>query len=207
MLKIRNLALVTSCIVGLSGAFSASVLAHEPVRSASAHVHGTGDAFINLSGNELFIQLSGPKANFALPGGEYDLSSQELEDFVTLPSSAKCTLEGVELELTGEFDVEEHHDHDDDDHEHGDDHAHNDDDHGDDHGDDHAHDDHDSHEGHADILLSLTADCAKPDKIKSITLSLFDTFEGFETVNVVFNTDSGAEAKTVSSASDKISRP
>ena len=96
--------------IGLIGITLLSMIAasaHEDTpRQARAHVHGAGEAFILLEGNELFIQIAAPAANFRTPEGRLlsvaDLSSSDMtEDFLSLPSRAQCTFQSQQVEQEG----------------------------------------------------------------------------------------------------------
>ena len=96
--------------IGLIGITLLSMIAasaHEDTpRQARAHVHGAGEAFILLEGNDLFIQIAAPAANFRTPEGTLlsvaDLSSSDMiEDFISLPSRAQCTFQSQQVEQEG----------------------------------------------------------------------------------------------------------
>ena len=82
-----------------------------------------------------------------------------------------------------------------------------------DHGEDHhehdhdAHGEHDEHAEHTNILLTYQAVCQQAGKIKSVELTLFDTWSGFDTLNTTFLTDEGANAARLTDTSARIDRP
>ena len=190
----------------------------DEMRQARAHTHGEGEALISLEGGEFFFQVTAPAANFVTSQGEgislaagsalefrSGLFPVEPDQIIKLPKSAKCEVSGLTLEseaINGSAD--DHHEHHDGDHEGHDDH-----DHDHDH-DDHDHDehgDHDEHAGHSNILLTVEAACQKPEKIKSVELTLFQTWAGFENLSTTFLTDDGANAARLTPDSRKIDRP
>lgn len=183
--------------------------AHEDdIRHAGAHVHGKGEAFISLSGTRLTFDLTAPKANFALADGGFANASGEnmpaLADLISVTPAAKCEQESLKIEVLtiGGTEHEGHDDHDEDHQEHADDH----DEHMD-HDDEDGHHDEDDHTGHQDFLLSGKMTCAAPDKLKSVELTLFETFTGFESLNVVFTTDDDMLATTLGPNKTKVNRP
>ena len=206
------------------------------VRQARAHVHGVGEALISLEGNDFFFQVTAPGANFvSADGGALSMEDAtklsfssglfpvEPSDIVSLPSSAKCEVVEITLEVEAVGGGDEDHDHaDHDEHDHDEHHAEHDEDHDEHHAkhnedhDEHDHDadhaehadhDQDDHSGHTDMLLTYQAECARPERIKSVELSLFDTWSGFESLNTTFLTDDGAASATLTAQSTKIDRP
>lgn len=191
------------------------------VRQARAHVHGVGEALISLEGNDFFFQVTAPGANFATADGgavsmedttklsfSSGLFPVEPSDIVSLPSSAKCEVVEItlEAETVGGGDEDHDHDHHEDNADHDHDEHHTEHEHDEDHAE-HADHDHDDHSGHTDMLLTYQAECARPEKIKSVNLSLFDTWSGFESLNTTFLTDDGATSATLAPESTKIDRP
>lgn len=214
--------------IGLIGITLLSMIAasaHEDTpRQARAHVHGAGEAFILLEGNDLFIQIAAPAANFRTPEGTLlsvaDLSSSDMtEDFLSLPSRAQCTFqsqqveqEGYEGEDAGEH-VHSHdapHAHDDGHHTEG---GHDHEQHGDHHHDEEHADHHEHHAEaaapveHANFLVTFEAECERPDRLSSVNFAAFEALPGFETLQTTFMTDGGADATTLSASNPAMSRP
>ena len=185
----------------------------EHTRQARAHTHGVGEALVAIEGNEFFVQISGPAANYITSDGA-GLSVEEgkpfkfaddgfpfaASDVVSFATSAKCETETLMVEresLSGgeDHDAHEHEDHDSHDHE--------------DH-DEHDHDDHDhaeDHSGHSNILLTYEAHCESVDKIKAVDFKIFETWAGFETLETTFLTDDGSTATKLTSSKTSIDRP
>lgn len=209
----------------------------EHTRQARAHTHGVGEALVAIEGNEFFVQISGPAANYITSDGA-GLSVEEgkpfkfaddgfpfaASDVVSFATSAKCETETLMVEresLSGgeDHDAHEHEDHDSHDHEDHDEHDH--DEHHEDHDehdhdahhedhDEHDHDDHDhaeDHSGHSNILLTYEAHCESVDKIKAVDFKIFETWAGFETLETTFLTDDGSTATKLTSSKTSIDRP
>lgn len=193
MMKHLLAALTTTSLIALPS------LAHEDtVRHAAAHTHGKGDAFLALTGDELIFDLAAPKANFVLANGEGSTIDEDdlpaVSDLFTVPASAGCELDEMVMEEfqagAGSYDSESN------DHEHG----------------DHEHDDHEQHEshdhsGHSDLMISVVMTCDKPKAIDHITLNLFETYGGFEEVNLVFAVEDEMLATTLKKGQSKVKRP
>lgn len=191
-------------IPGLTGLLLLFTSAHgDEVRHANAHTHGVGEAILTLQGQTLSLQMSAPLANFAGRSDSGDASESGIDNLAAdlvldLPESARCEINALSAEREG--DEADHH-HEDAEHDHDEDaHHHEDDEHTTD-------DDHSDHSGHTDIMLTLVANCAKPDKIKDIDFSLFDTWSGFITLKTTFLTETGATAKSLTKSSSSITRP
>lgn len=181
---------MTPLIPGLTGLLLLVASAHgDDVRHASAHTHGVGEAILTLQGETLSLQMYAPLANFSGRDETSTTSANSIDNLtadlvVDLPESANCTVSTFQAQIDNGTD--EHH-HAEDQHE--------------------ADDDHSGHSGHADVLVTLNATCTKPDKIRNITFTLFDTWSGFTTLKTTFLTETGATAKSLTKASSKISRP
>lgn len=216
-------------VAGLSASLMLAVpaSAHEQeVRSAGAHVHGKGDAFLSLTGDILSFDLSAPKANFMLASGEMpDYSGADLpafSDLIGISDKAGCELQTISIEemVVGQSDGT---------HEHADDHDHHNDEEAHEHHEDHddheahehheEHDDHDAHEhheeheghddhaGHMDYLLSMSLQCKKPEQIRKIDFTLFETYSGFEEVNLIFEAGDDMIATNLNSKKTSVDRP
>ena len=214
--------------IGLLGITLLSLIAasaHDDApRQARAHTHGAGEAFILLEGNDLFVQIAAPAANFRTPEGALlsvtDLSSFDMtEDFLSLPSRAQCTFQSQQVEqeeYEGEDAGEHGHSHDAS-HTHDDGHhteaGHDHEQHADHHEDD-AHADHSAHHAeaaapveHANFLVTFEAECERPDRLSSVNFVVFEALPGFETLQTTFMTDGGADATTLSASNATMSRP
>ncbi|WP_421857061.1 ZrgA family zinc uptake protein [Oceanicaulis sp.] len=141
---------------------------------------------------------------------------------ITLSSAAQCTLTGTQVGGGPADASDDHHDHDHDHHhdheheheyghahdadhehmhhdgsahhEHHDDHDHHD------HGDHHDHNDHAGH-GHADVVVSWTFECARPERLSDVDLSgLFEAFNQFETLEVQYFDGARAAAQDLTPA-------
>ncbi|MAK60374.1 MAG: hypothetical protein CMK09_05305 [Ponticaulis sp.] len=180
-------------------------------RQARAHTHGEGEALIAIEGNELFIQIAAPAANFVSASGSVMTANEdgplsfEAGDVASVEKGANCSLESlvVENEMLSGGAEHDHGEHDHDEHDHSE-HDH------DEHAghDEHDHDEHgDDHSGHSNYLLTYEATCANPDKIKSVDFTLFETWSGFEKLRTTFLTDDGSGAKTLTPSSTRMDRP
>ena len=163
---------------------------HDGHRQHGAHVHGHAELAVAMDGPALEINLTSPAANFL--GFEHAPQTQEQEAAVEvlektladpanlfeISAAAECALTASKIEMGG---LEAgHHDHE----EHG--HT------------DHDHDAHD-HEGkderHTDIEARYSLTCAKPGALKSITVSVFSEFSGFEEIDAVILSEAGQSAQ------------
>lgn len=212
-------------VAGLSASLILAIpaSAHEQeVRSAGAHVHGKGDAFLSITGDILSFDLSAPKANFMLADGNLaDFSGSDLpsySDLIGLPEKAGCVLASMDVEAIVNGQDHDHdedaemHDHEsdsddahhgeDDDHENHDDHEMHEED------SEHAdHSAHDEHAGHADYLISLSLSCKKPEHIRNVEFTFFETYTGFNEVNLIFAVEDDMIATTLDSKKTKVDRP
>lgn len=95
-----------SFTTGLFGLFllASPAHAHEEVRQAAAHVHGSGELFLELNGKILTMTLSAPRANFSPTQAE----GFKPRSFLTLPDTAGCTDDNLVLD-TGEAGHHEDH--------------------------------------------------------------------------------------------------
>lgn len=194
-------------VAGLSASIllAAPASAHEQeVRSAGAHVHGKGDAFLSLTGNVLSFDLSAPKANFTLANGEMpDYSGTELpafSDLIGISDKAGCELRTISIEEMVIGQSEGTHDHaDDHDHDTQEEHA--------DHDADDEHEMHEDHAGHMDYLLSMSLECKKPEQIRKVDFTLFETYNGFEEVNLIFEAGDDMIATTLDAKKTSVERP
>ena len=207
--------------IGLIGITLLSMIAasaHEDTpRQARAHVHGAGEAFILLEGNDLFIQIAAPAANFRTPEGTLlsvaDLSSSDMiEDFISLPSRAQCTFQSQQVEQEG-YEGEDAGEHG---HSHDASHAHDDGHHTEGGHDHHAGEEAEHHEHHAEattpvehanFLVTFEAECERPDRLSSVNFAVFEALPGFETLQTTFMTNGGADATTLSASNPTMSRP
>lgn len=203
-------------VAGLSASIllAAPASAHEQeVRSAGAHVHGKGDAFLSLTGDVLSFDLSAPKANFTLANGDTpDYSGTDLpafSDLIDISDKAGCELQTISVEEMIIGQSEGKHDHADD-HDNYDDDEHHDHDTQEEHADHDADDEHEMHEdhaGHMDYLLSMSLKCKKPEQIRKVDFTLFETYNGFEEVNLIFEAGDDMIATTLDAKKTSVERP
>lgn len=205
--------------IGLLGITLLSLIAasaHDDApRQARAHTHGAGEAFILLEGNDLFVQIAAPAANFRTAEGTLlsvaDLSSYDMtEDFLSLPSRAQCTFQSQQVEQEG-YEGEDAGEHG---HSHDASHAHDDGHHTEGRHDHEEHADHNEHHAevatpveHANFLITFEAECERPDRLSSVNFVVFEALPGFETLQTTFMTDGGADATTLSESNPTMSRP
>lgn len=173
---------------------------HDGHRQHGAHVHGHAELAVAMDGPALEINLTSPAANFL--GFEHAPQTEEQEAAVealektladpaklfAIDADAQCALTASTIEM-GSLEAG-HHDHE----EHG--HA----EHGHDTHEHEAHD-HDAHdhegeeEHHTDIEARYSLTCAKPGALKSITVTLFTEFSGFEEIDAVILSEAGQSAQ------------
>ena len=205
--------------IGLLGITLLSLIAasaHDDApRQTRAHTHGAGEAFILLEGNDLFVQIAAPAANFRTAEGTLlsvaDLSSYDMtEDFLSLPSRAQCTFQSQQVEQEG-YEGEDAGEHG---HSHDASHAHDDGHHTEGRHDHEEHADHNEHHAevatpveHANFLITFEAECERPDRLSSVNFVVFEALPGFETLQTTFMTDGGADATTLSESNPTMSRP
>ena len=184
----------------------------EPVRSATAHVHGKAHLTMVLDAGALSIELESAMYNLVgfehAPENDEQSAAIEAAEFklmdpaslFAINSDAGCTAQtdGLAIKLGGDHDEahdhedhgDDHDEHDHDEHEAGDDghddHGHNEHEH--EAGDD-AHDDHDHGEHantHRDAFLTYTFECANPDKLSPIDVTLMNAFPNITELEVVY---------------------
>ena len=164
----------------------------QTVRELDAHEHGAASLDIALDGDRLYIDLDTPADNVL--GFEHAPSTDTGNETVEMArrflesadpyvptAAAGCSLESAEvsIELAAESDEEHGEDHDEGEHGHGEDHT------GEEHAADGSDEDaHDSEGGtHSDIASSHVFVCASPDRLETLAVTLFDTFDGFEEID------------------------
>ena len=57
---------------------------------------------------------------------------------------------------------------------------------------------------HGNLSIDLTYTCGSPDKIAAINVTGFQTYQGFETVNAVYLTESGQSAETLTESDTRL---
>lgn len=186
----------------------------DPMRQLGAHVHGAAQLAIAAdSEGAVLAELTTPAFNLyvfehtpetpeeraVVAQASRTLASSSM---IALSSAAQCTLTGTQMG-GGPADASGEHHHDDEaEHEHmheGEPAPH---DHHDDH-DHHDHGDHDDHAGygHADVVVSWTFDCTRPERLSQVDLSgLFEAFNQFETLEVQYFDGARAAAQDLSPA-------
>lgn len=203
-----GIACLTACLLS-STALAQSA---DPMRQLGAHVHGAAQLAVAADPDgAVLAELTTPAFNLYV----FEHAPETPEDqavvaqaartlaspsMIALSSAAQCTLTGTQVG-GGPAEASNDHDHDHE-HEHEADHEpmHEDASAPHDHHDDHGHDDHASH-GHADVVVSWTFDCARPDRLSEVDLSgLFEAFNPFETVEVQYFDGARAAAQDLNPA-------
>lgn len=201
-----GIACLTACLLS-STALAQSA---DPMRQLGAHVHGAAQLAVAADPDgAVLAELTTPAFNLYV----FEHAPETLEDqavvaqaartlaspsMIALSSAAQCTLTGTQVG-GGPAEASNDHDHE---HEHEADHEpmHEDASAPHDHHDDHGHDDHASH-GHADVVVSWTFDCARPERLAEVDLSgLFEAFNPFETVEVQYFDGARAAAQDLNPA-------
>lgn len=194
---------LTACLLS-STALAQSA---DPMRQLGAHVHGAAQLAVAADADgAVLAELTTPAFNLYV----FEHAPETPEDqavvaqaartlaspsMIALSSAAQCTLTGTQVG-GGPAEASNDHDHH---HEHETDHEHMHEDASDQH-DDHSHDDHTNH-GHADVVVSWTFDCARPERLTEVDLSgLFEAFNPFETVEVQYFDGARAAAQDLTPA-------
>ena len=185
----------------------------DPMRQLGAHVHGAAQLAVAADPEgAVLAELTTPAFNLyvfehtpetpeeraVVAQAARTLASSSM---IALSSAAHCTL--TQTQMGGgpaDASSEHHHDHEaEHEHMHEDASAHPDH-HDDDHHDHGDHDDHAGH-GHADVVVSWTFECARPERLSDIDLSgLFEAFNQFETLEVQYFDGARAAAQDLSPA-------
>lgn len=156
--------------------------------ASEKHVHGEAQLFIVIDGERVLIELETPADNIL--GFEHRPSTQEqqqlLDKSLVLLDNHKRLLsfdQGACQQLSREIEspfsdqhADEHDGHD----EHAGDHH----DHDGHHGHDNHHDHADKHEEHTSFHLTYTLNCSDAMGITSATVTAFESFEGFNSIEV-----------------------
>lgn len=171
-------------------------------RKHGAHVHGIAALNLALEGQEVHIELDSPAANIV--GFEHAPSSAD--DHAALDKAVATLKDGDRLfrfneeagcrmemaTVTSELFDEAHHEQEGHAQEKAGAHAHEDKeghDH-DEHKEEHGHKDEHEHEGegetHSDMDATYHFECDTPDKLKALTVELFEAFSGMEKINVQY---------------------
>lgn len=153
----------------------------EPVRTATAHVHGKANLALVLEGSTLTIELESAMYNLVgfehapetedqiatIEAAEYKLSAPA--NLFVMNTDAGCIAQTDKLEIQlGDAHDEDHGAHGEDEHEH----------------DEHEHADHAN--THRDAFLTYTFECASPDKLPPITIELMSQFPNLTELDVVY---------------------
>lgn len=211
-----SVACLTACLLS-STALAQSA---DTMRQLGAHVHGAAQLAVAADADgAVLAELTTPAFNLYV----FEHAPESPEDqavvaqaartlaspsMIALSSAAQCTLTGTQVgggpaDESGDHEHEHDHDHEyESDHEH----VHEDASAPHDHHDDHEHHDHGDHDdhtnhGHADVVVSWTFDCARPERLSEVDLSgLFEAFNQFETVEVQYFDGARAAAQDLSPA-------
>lgn len=157
------------------------VIQAQTERDLDSHEHGAASINVVIDGKTVFVEFESPWNN--LVGFEHSPSTDDQRQAVAdamqiletpanlfvFNDNAGCQVSSTEVESTLETNAEH------DEHEHG----------HDDHKDEHAgHDDHADHgeDTHSEVVAMYSFDCAKPEKIESVAVKLFDFYSGFESI-------------------------
>lgn len=203
-----GIACLTACLLS-SPALPQSA---DPMRQLGAHVHGAAQLAVAADADgAVLAELTTPAFNLfvfehapetpeeraVVAQAARTLASPSM---LALSSAAQCTLTGTQVgggptDASGEHDHEAEHEHMHEDasahHDHNDHHEHH---------DDHDHNDHAGH-GHADVVVSWTFECARPERLSEVDLSgLFSAFNQFETLEVQYFDGARATAQDLSPA-------
>ena len=203
-----GVACLTACLLS-STALAQSA---DPMRQLGAHVHGAAQLAVAADADgAVLAELTTPAFNLYV----FEHAPETPEDqavvaqaartlaspsMIALSSAAQCTLTGTQVgggpaEASNDHEHEHEHEHEAD-HEH----MHEDASNHHDHHDDHSHDDHTDH-GHADVVVSWTFECARPERLSEVDLSgLFDAFNPLETMEVQYFDGARAAAQDLTPA-------
>ena len=190
---------------------SAPDMAAEP-SGHGAHVHGLGGLNIALDGNLLYLELNSPAANIIgfehTPQNEREKETvsraiQKLEGgaelFVPNPK-AGCGLQESRVHHSLELEPEDSGKHGSFPHRAADTHA--EDGHRDGKDGDHEEELHDEH---SDIEATYSFSCSRPDMLEEIDVRLFETFPGFEKIQLQLLTPDGQKGATLTPRDHRIS--
>lgn len=151
-------------------------------RHHEAHVHGEAELNLLIDGMTIAIELKSPALN--LLGFEHEPKTNEeketvkqvnkkLSNYKNLISINDLNCQVAETEIVSPYETEHDEEH---------------------HGDKHHDEDHHSDDDHGDYYLSYSLKCENTGKLKTIEIKLFDTFDGFETIEATWinQTDLGS---------------
>ncbi len=211
-------------VIAMASVSSMSLAEQETMRQAKAHEHGAATLNVALEQQQLLIELESPAFNIV--GFEHRPNNAEQENAVhnaeaklrdagqmfSLPSDAGCQLAEVDVKWSLDEDHDAHDEHDEhddhDDHDGHDEQASNED-HHDEHDEDEAHDDHHSEgehaEGtHSEFYVHYAFECASPDDLTEIEVSLFRHFPNFSEIDVQLIGPAGQTAVELTPSSTQI---
>ena len=193
---------------------SASYLAAQSA-GHEAHVHGIGSLNVALDGDVLYIELESPAANVVgfehAPGNKREehaahqaIDTLENGGELFAPNrKAGCALQESVVHHSLQHETEEHgdhdnkhepeatpdstvhakHDHEEEEGEHGE----------------------ELHDEHSDIEATYTFSCSRPDMLREIDVRLFETFPGFEKIQLQLLTPDGQKGATLTPRDHRIS--
>lgn len=159
----------------------------EAQRQHRAHVHGAGKLNLVQEGNQVHIELEIPGMDVV--GFEHEARTapqkQAVKDAVTVleqgaalfqvNAEAKCTFDKAEIETAMMDDDEGEHGHEGEKHK------------DDDHHKDEKHTE-EGEESHSEFHAKYVFQCASPEKLQQLQVTLFDKFKGAESLQVQFVT-------------------
>lgn len=158
-------------------------------RQYGSHVHGTGELNVAVDGKNLIIELASPAMN--ITGFEHEPKNEEQAHTVheaieqlsdgkllfILTKEAGCNLHDAHVETDLMHESSEHEN------------SH--------HHDEHkkkSKQEHDHDSAHSEFEATYHFECTSPDKLKAITVQLFELFPGFEELHVQLLTPKGQTA-------------
>ena len=176
-------------------------------RQHDAHVHDVAHLSLISEGAHLRLELRGAAAGFLgfehAPKSEDEIHAiaalrdqlQAVDGLFRIDAEARCSMDAIAIAMPGLEHRAGNPDHDDHHHQTSDDdHHHQTSD--DDHHHQASHDE--SHgAGHADIEAHYDFTCRSVDALETVTVTLFDHFPGFETVEAVYLLDDRQSAQTL----------
>lgn len=174
--------------------------AEQASKSLEAHVHGLSELTVAMDAKSLEIQLVSPAMN--LVGFEHKATSTQdiaavkkaelilgQQDSLFLIAGGDCEHLSSSIDSGDLLETDGHHDDHDKHGDHDDHEKHNDHDDHDKPDEHHAHDHHnenDHKESHSEMVASYSYSCNDSFKLSSIKVSLFESFPGIETINVMW---------------------
>lgn len=169
------------------------------MRHHESHVHGQATVNIAISDRDVHIELESPAANIV--GFEHSPQNHEQEQALqlaekqlreantlfTFNKKADCQLKSAKVtnNMEGEHHSDNHHD------EEG-------------HEDGHQHAGEHDEAQHSEFHALYHFECSQPEKLQTINIMLFESFHGFEKLDVQLLSPKGQSASTVTAQHHKI---